>query len=211
MFLGEHPLNQTIPNSKQVTLLTATKMGDHYPDQCSHEWTSDQLVGRCFGLKPHSDYSAFKSLQPVENSQHCRQLCCRLGDECKTWQYWIDIKVCKLGGLVRVGTENLKTSNWCDSEPPVVWSGRRIETVNNINVEIGPTLTTQCFGLGPSKKVDGQEKVSMEECSKSCLDATDCKLWQWHEKRGCYFSSNSEAFCDPYAGGFDGGRKKSSK
>lgn len=188
-----------------------TKNPEIYTDQCSHEWTTDQLVGRCFGLKPHSDYTAFRDIHYVDSSQHCRQLCCRLGEECQSWQYWIDNKVCKLGGLVRVGTENVNTANWCDSEPPVIWSGYRIEKKNNVNNEVGPPLTTQCFGLGPSKKPTGQETITMEQCSKSCLAEADCKIWQWHEKRGCYYSTNPQVYCDPYAGGFDGGRKKSSK
>ena len=175
-------------------------------DQCSQDWTTDQLVGRCFGLKPHSDF--VKDLHSVESSQHCRSLCCRLGEQCKTWQYWTENKICKLGDLVRIGTENLNTPNWCDSEPPVVWSGRRVETKNGVNIETGAILSTQCFGMGPAKKVDDQKTPSMEDCSAACLQMSDCKIWQWHEKRGCYYSSNPQVYCDPYTGSFEGGRKK---
>jgi hypothetical protein len=191
-------------NSSNQVPTSQIKMSETHPDQCSHEWTTDQIVGRCFGLKPHSEYAPFKDLHYVDSSQHCRQLCCRLGEQCQTWQYWIDNKICKLGDRVRIGTEQSDLPNWCDSEPPVVWTGRYVEMQNNLNVETGPILTTQCFGLGTL--VDG--KGSREECSTKCLQTTDCKIWQWHEKRGCYSSTNSQVYCDPYTGGFDGGRKK---
>lgn len=178
-----------------------------HPDKCVNEWTNDKLIGRCFGLKSHSEYEQLKNIHFVDSSQHCRELCCTLGNECLTWQYWIDNKICKLGGLIRLGAENLNTANWCDPEGPVTWTGKRIESKNGVNSETEGILTTQCFGLGPMKTIDGKISLGKDECSYGCLQLSDCKIWQWHEKRGCYYTNNPQVYCDPYAGGYDGGRK----
>jgi hypothetical protein len=96
-------------------------------DKCAAEWDTVTIVGRCFGLKTHTEYPEFKHVPLVSDAQQCRALCCQLGNKCISWQYWTDIKLCKLGGAVRIGHEHAKTDLWCDSEPPIVWSGEKIK------------------------------------------------------------------------------------
>ena len=161
----------------------------------------------CFGLKSHYEYEEIKDIHFVDSSSHCKELCCILGNNCLTWQYWIDNKICKLGGLVRLGSESHNTANWCDSEAPVTWIGHRIEKKNGVVNEIGSILSTQCFGLGSLRTKSEKISLDQEECLAACLESIDCKIWQWNEKRGCYYTSNSQVYCDPYEGRYDGGRK----
>mmetsp|Transcript_10764 Transcript_10764/g.16366 ORF Transcript_10764/g.16366 Transcript_10764/m.16366 type:complete len:277 (+) Transcript_10764:63-893(+) len=180
-------------------------------DKCKDEWAPDILVGRCFGLKTHTEYPVFRDISVVENSEHCKRLCCELGDECISWQFWIGIKLCKLGGPVRIGAESAKTANWCEPDPPLHWQGKRVAFQNGSNTEIGQNLTTQCFGLGPAKfKTVSGERVALtiSECSTACLNTPGCRMWQAHDSRGCFYSTSKSLYCEPYDGVYDGGRKK---
>jgi ADP-ribose pyrophosphatase YjhB (NUDIX family) len=57
-------------------------------DQCTSLWRQDELVGRCFGLKSLSEYKAGKVNVPdaVATAQECKDICCKLGAGCVTWQ-----------------------------------------------------------------------------------------------------------------------------
>jgi hypothetical protein len=180
-------------------------------DNCSGQWTNDKLVGRCFGLKNHVDYPSLKDIPIVPTADHCKKMCCDLGSECISWQYWVGIKLCKLGGAVRVGIEASATPNWCEPEPPIVWSGRKVHIVNGTRSQGEEELTTQCFGLGPQKfRMDGENKVLLtsSECSAACMADPKCGTWQAHENRGCFYASAHQIYCEPYDGSYDGGRKK---
>jgi hypothetical protein len=120
----EKPVVQVIPHPASSSNKEA---GAVVEDNCAAEWDSVTIVGRCFGLKTHTEYPEFKHVPLVSDAQQCRALCCQLGNKCISWQYWTDIKLCKLGGAVRIGHEHAKTDLWCDSEPPIVWSGEKVK------------------------------------------------------------------------------------
>ena len=118
-------------------------------DKCSNLWTSDKLVGRCFGLKSFTDYGELKDVQSVDSADQCKSLCCQLGWSCITWQYWVGIKRCKLGGIVRLGKESAPTPNWCEPLPPIKWTGHKVASREADGASVkwdGEDLTTQCFG-----------------------------------------------------------------
>ena len=78
-------------------------------------------------------------------------------------------------------------------------------------------LTTQCFGLGaermksftpPGLSEPQKTKMTVRDCEKECLAAKDCGIWQAHERRGCYYTGASDVYCEPYTGGYVGGRRK---
>ena len=96
-------------------------------DKCKSEWADLEIVGRCFGLKTHTEYPALKHISLVEDASHCKALCCELGLQCITWQYWIDIKMCKLGDAVRIGKEHADSHYWCDDAPPITWTGEKFK------------------------------------------------------------------------------------
>lgn len=97
-------------------------------DRCAAEWEDVTLIGRCFGLKTHTEYPELKHITLVETADQCKAHCCALGkNKCVSWQYWTDIKLCKLGGAVRIGKEHANTNFWCDSEKPITWSGERVK------------------------------------------------------------------------------------
>lgn len=48
---------------------------------CDKQWTSDKLVGRCFGLSPHSKYRELSHVEIVHSPNDCKALCCELGDQ----------------------------------------------------------------------------------------------------------------------------------
>lgn len=188
-------------------------------DKCAADWADLTIVGRCFGLRTHTEYASLKHIAVVESGDHCKSLCCQLGTTCITWQYWTDIKLCKLGDSVRIGKEHANTNLWCDSEPPIVWQGRKIARSSLGEVKPGgesAELTTQCFGLGAEQMKfvpTGTDKplslrMSVSDCRNACLNHPDCLIWQAHPDRGCYFSNVQNAFCEPYTGGYVGGRRK---
>jgi hypothetical protein len=96
-------------------------------DKCAADWADLTIVGRCFGLKTHSEYPSLKHISLVQDADQCKSLCCELGNKCVTWQYWVDIKLCKLGKAVRIGKEHANTELWCDSEPPITWAGEKLK------------------------------------------------------------------------------------
>lgn len=180
-------------------------------DKCASLWRSDELVGRCFGLKNHSEYNALSDVKFVQNAEHCQALCCKLDEKCISWQYWNDIHLCKLGGQVRVGTEAGGTANWCEPSAPLSWSGHVLESREGSSCIWGQELPTQCFGLGPEKvKIDENNegvRRTEEECAAACCASPTCQIWQYTPEKGCFFGSNRHAFCEPYKGTYTGGRK----
>lgn len=207
--LHTFPVNATFPKPHDQQLVASLSTVNS--DKCVDQWTSDKLVGRCFGLKNHGDYPSLKDIPIVPTANHCKNMCCDLNTECVSWQYWVGIKLCKLGGAVRLGVESGATPNWCEPEPPIKWSGRKIVTFNGTRVESDEELTTQCFGLGPQQfRMDGEKRVPLiaSECSSACLADPNCNTWQAHEKRGCFYASSHTIYCEPYDGIYEGGRKK---
>jgi hypothetical protein len=78
-------------------------------------------------------------------------------------------------------------------------------------------LPTQCFGLGnerfkhatlPGASSPSDVRMTVEECRKECRSKTDCNIWQAHKDRGCFYANVADVFCEPYKGGFAGGRRK---
>jgi len=191
--------------------------------QCQAEWTTEEIVGRCFGLKTHNTYAQFSKYPPeVASREECKKMCCQLGRECVTWQYWVGIKMCKLGERVRIGYEHAPTPYWCDINPPIKWTGRRIERAKPETpggkaaiTKVSPEeLTTQCFGLGaermkPSTDDGGKgSRMSESDCKTACETSASCFIWQYHPERGCFYGSNGDAYCESYTGAYTGGRKK---
>ena len=181
-------------------------------DKCANQWRPEELVGRCFGLKNHSEYNSLSDVKYVTNADHCKALCCRLGEKCISWQYWNDIHLCKLGGQVRLGAEAGGTANWCEPLAPLVWTGHVLETKDGSScMWEAKQLTSQCFGLGPEKvKLDENNqgvRRTEEECAAACCESSTCQIWQYAPEKGCFFGSNRNAFCEPYKGSYTGGRK----
>lgn len=180
-------------------------------DKCAGRWKADELVGRCFGLKNHSEYNALSEVKHVLDADHCKALCCKLDEKCISWQYWNDIHLCKLGGAVRVGTEAGGTANWCEPSPPLQWTGHLLEHRDGSSCVWGKELPTQCFGLGPEKvKLDENNqgvRRTEEECAAACCASSTCQIWQFAPEKGCFFGGNRNAFCEPYKGTYTGGRK----
>jgi len=211
-----------------LTKPPVTLVGDSAPvvaldtgasDKCADDWSPREIVGRCFGLITHSDYREFKKISVVQSAQQCKAMCCELGYKCITWQYWTDIKLCKMGGSVRIGSEGANTPLWCDIEPPIVWEGQKLDRLPSGEMKPGAkpeAVSTQCFGLGADQKkkvTDGSGKVqsvslSVSECREACLAKKDCRVWQAHERRGCYYNEDISVFCEPYKGSYTGGRRK---
>jgi hypothetical protein len=189
-------------------------------DKCAADWAKLEIVGRCFGLKTHTDYLQYKNISIVRDAQHCKSLCCAMGNKCISWQYWIDIKMCKLGDSVRIGSEYADTALWCDVEPPIVWEGEKLHRLPTGELTPGAPIvpvSTQCFGLGAEQMKqlppDAQGVIksvplSVKECRAACLAQKDCHVWQAHERRGCYYNKVSDSFCEPYKGRYTGGRRK---
>lgn len=176
--------------------------------KCDALWTNEILVGRCFGLTTHSDIDALKQISHVNSDMECKDLCCDLGDNCITWQYWLGTSVCKLGGIVRLGDEAAPTVNWCEPNAPISWFGKTVVSRNGNEIVWGPEVSTQCFGLGPEKKNPVTETpLSVEECEEACIKMEGCSAWQAHPSRGCFYSDSKQVYCEPYGGLYTGGRK----
>lgn len=181
-------------------------------DKCAHLWLPEQLVGRCFGLKDHTVYPEFKGFGAVNKKEECQALCCEL-DSCVTWQYWADLKVCKLGGPTRLGNEGGESANWCEPKPPVQWTGRLKNRTasyvgNNEKCEWAKSLPSQCFGLGPERMING-ERMTALQCEQSCCADHNCWIFQHHPSKGCFHDSGGDGknFCETYIGSFFGSRK----
>lgn len=79
-------------------------------------------------------------------------------------------------------------------------------------------LPTQCFGLGDEhyKRVTlpgaiastSTARLSVTECREECRADQGCGMWQAHADRGCFYGPSKGIFCEPYAGGYVGGRRK---
>jgi hypothetical protein len=129
---------------KTVTDTAVVRASGAAEDKCSSDWADLTIVGRCFGLKTHSEYPSLKHISLVQDADQCKSLCCGLGNKCVTWQYWVDIKLCKLGKAVRIGKEHANTELWCDSEPPITWAGEKLTRLPS-----GMHFSIRCIGLSP--------------------------------------------------------------
>ena len=186
------------------------------PGKCKKIWRDDKLLGRCFGLKDHSEYKQLSGIKTVEKANDCRSLCCNLGTDCVSWQFVTTITVagivtkeCRLGPPVRLGFEGSGTGDWCEPHAPNKWSGNRLkERKSNGECTWGDDLPTQCFGLGPEREVDKKRITTPADCAKACCESATCGMWQEAPGRGCYFSPSDGIWCekeDKVA--YDGGRK----
>eukprot|EP01041_Mallomonas_annulata_P007244 gene7245-14780_t len=178
---------------------------------CKGLWRPEKLVGRCFGLSVSNTYPEHKD-RIVESSDECRKMCCHMGEKCVSWQYQSSTKECKLGGIIRLGTEGADTHEWCEPLPPARWNGKRLsKRDSNDKCEWGEDLPNQCFGLGPERVSKNGSKLSTQECADACCsfieDGKKCQIWQEIPGRGCFYSSADGIFCEEYKGGFEGGRK----
>ena len=181
-------------------------------NNCRAEWTQEKLIGRCFGLSIHTKYREFQSIKVVTSPNHCEQLCCQLGSQCQTWQYWNENKRCNLGPKVKIGSEVDNavdgTANWCEAEAPVEWRGRRIINRDGPICEWGDSLPTQCHGMGLEKRGDDGNRLARNVCERACCHIAGCTMWQQHPNRGCFIGSGENIICESYTGTFTGGRKK---
>ena len=182
---------------------------------CKDQWSKDSLVGRCFGLSVHSKFNELGNIEVVESAEECKALCCELGEKCMTWQYWTEYKRCNLGPSVRFGSITFESdlnldgssSLWCESEAPVVWRGRRIQSRDGPRCEWGDSLPTQCHGLGAEKRGSDGNRLAKSVCERACCHTASCTVWQQHPDRGCFIGSGENVICESYAGTFIGGRK----
>ena len=131
---------------EKAPLLTGDESESAALDKCAADWADLTIVGRCFGLKTHTEYPQYKQIPLVQDASHCKSLCCELGKKCVTWQYWTEIKLCKLGDAVRIGTEQAQTPLWCDSEPPITWSGYKVTRLSSGNLLVCMCVCA-CFGV----------------------------------------------------------------
>lgn len=178
-------------------------------DACANLWRPDKLVGRCFGLKTHTEFTEVKDVAIVQTADQCKAMCCKLDTKCVTWQYWTGDKVCKMGGPVRLGTETADTALWCEPNPPVKWNGSKIKSRKTDGTcDFGDSLTAQCFGLGPERRHASGSQLSAVACASACCANKGCTMWQQLPERGCYYNDdNHEHYCEAYVGTFEGGRK----
>lgn len=204
----------TLIVSLQISgILSSTKedlKGKKHPS-CKGLWRSEKLVGRCFGLSVSNTYSEFRDIV-VESSEQCRRMCCNMEDKCVSWQYQAKTKECKLGGIIRLGTEAANTHEWCEPLPPAKWNGKRLLSRDaEGKCTWGAEVPTQCFGLGPERKSNAGLSLSASECEAACCAFSEngkrCTMWQEIPGRGCYFNAADGIFCEEYKGTFDGGRK----
>lgn len=178
--------------------------------KCRGIWRSDELVGRCFGLKVHNTYPELKNTSTIISISECRTACCLLGSKCVSWQYESVTNVCKIGDPVRLGTEGANTPYWCEPSGPISWNGRKKRVLEKSDGNCQWTtegLPNQCFGLGGEQLNSTNGRMGTTECEAACCN--DPKCWQWQEQagRGCYFTSNKDVWCEQALGRYTGGRK----
>mmetsp|Transcript_25222 Transcript_25222/g.25435 ORF Transcript_25222/g.25435 Transcript_25222/m.25435 type:complete len:239 (-) Transcript_25222:41-757(-) len=194
--------------SSKIAICDESKSKKH--PSCKGLWRPEKLVGRCFGLKMSTTYDEFKDVV-VDTYEQCRKMCCNMEDKCVSWQYQAKTRECKLGGIIRLGTEGADTVEWCEPLPPAKWNGYNIATRKDGKCTWGTPLPTQCFGLGPERKSPSGEKYSTEECAEACCkweeNGLPCNMWQEIPGRGCFFNSVPGIFCEEYKGDYEGGRK----
>ena len=197
-------------------------------DNCANIWTTEKLVGRCWGLTTSTEFKSIQKLPndgKVTDSLGCKNLCCELGEECITWQYWEGRQICKIGGVVRLGKEGGGSPLWCEPLPPITWNGnkRLNRKKNKILKDVfcewdTDELKSQCFGLGDERKNSTRIKLGINngrrtasECAEACCRAPLCRLWQHNPERGCYFNKESigeDVYCELQMVPYEGGRKK---
>jgi hypothetical protein len=192
-------------------------------DFCHSQWTHEKLIGRCWGLTTSTDHPSIKGTvddKLILDAKECKQICCKLGSKCITWQYWASTQICKIGRHVRLGPEGGGSPRWCEPAPPRAWEGgRRNLYLNPFNQTLpmksecqwASQQPGQCFGLGPERTNSTGGKLSAKRCAEGCCNDSNCWLWQHLPDRGCYFNTDKlkEApFCDQYVGEYTGGRKK---
>ncbi len=196
---------------------------------CAQQYNAQPLTGRCFGLATHTQFTKLRKVRVVKTAAACRDLCCQLGIECQTWQFWLDATVCKLGGAASIGregeqpssssssflTDKQKQAPWCDALPPVTWRGSRVSSRNETSVGwTEEVLQTQCYGLQSQNQLgaastDASGSQMEEKCQYACAADITCVVWQYHQDRGCFHGSNSQTLlCEPYSGKFDGRMKR---
>ena len=183
------------------------------PGKCKSLWREAKLVGKCFGLRPYSKFSTELESISVRSSIDCRSICCNLGEECTTWQYYYTPKdptngECRLTNkIVRLGLEKTGTPDWCDPHPPSRWNGKRLKKRNDDGTcEWGEDLPIQCFGLGDERKTDDKKVLNTLQCANACCENKNCEMWQESPGRGCYYAKNIGR-CNGKSGIYDGGRK----
>jgi hypothetical protein len=178
-----------------------------------------QLVYWLFNnrLATSTEIPEFKAIN-VSSPEQCKEMCCDHGNRCITWQYWSALGICKIGGPVRLGDEGGGHANWCEPIAPKEWKGQKLngrdpdtKTCSWRTVE----LNTQCFGLGPERKVaNGTDKIRILDpamCGAECCRSPKCVIWQHREDKGCFYDDSNKAddyYCDPYKGTYVGGRKR---
>jgi hypothetical protein len=185
--------------------------------KCAGQWSPRHLTGRCYGLQPHTEFSELKNIRKVKTAAACQELCCRMGAACQTWQYWLDLQVCKMGAAVtedrRGGKSESENENeremgrggdpqegpWCEQRPPVTWKGGRVVARDDSGgVQWGPDpLDSQCFGLEAASAPASASAHSLpeegqgteQECRADCAQRQECTAWQFHADRGGCFHS----------------------
>ena len=193
-------------------------------DFCSNQWTGEKLVGRCWGLMTSTQHPSIVGTPDnklIQNSDECKQLCCKMAQKCVVWQYWGATQICKVGKHVRVGSESGGSPRWCEPSPPQKWFGaKRDLQLNPMNQSQSQRQLDcrwtgqrpgQCFGLGPERLNKNSQRLTAEECASGCCSEPNCLLWQHLPDRGCFFNGDKrdeEPFCDQYTGDYIGGRKK---
>lgn len=182
---------------------------------CKGIWRPQVLRGKCFGLELHSVYVkrllplpaaySYSQVEVVESARECRSICCNLGDECVNWQYQQNSKNCKLGKEpIRYGLESTGTPGWCDPNPTSnQWNGKRLISRDESTGKCiwgKDNLNTQCFGLGAEKLNSTNGRITDPlECAASCCEAAsagNCKLYQELPGIGCFYSADSDIYCD---------------
>jgi len=160
--------------------------------QDSCEWREDHLIGRCFGLKKQDGKF------PTQLS--CQQHCCEVGWDCITYQ-WRKDRGCFIGDIVRLGSENAPTGNWCEPTKPSEWLGKRLISRESPTCTFGEeNLTGQCYGLGVQKP-----PKSPEGCAKLCCETEKCTVWQFRADKGCFVGKSNN--CDKDVNAWTGRRK----
>jgi hypothetical protein len=87
-------------------------------------------VYSCWGLTKTEDFDEIPSVKErkIKNAEQCQRLCCELGEDCITYQFWGTEKKCVIGKEVRLGKERGSTPLWCEPQAPHKWNGRAKQT-----------------------------------------------------------------------------------
>jgi len=178
------------PELDKVVDKVAASAVETIQDSC--EWREDELIGRCFGLKKQD------GKYPTQLS--CQQHCCEVGWDCITYQ-WREDKGCFIGDIVRLGSENAPTGNWCEPTKPAEWLGKRLASRESSTCKFEEgNLSGQCYGLGIQKP-----PTSPEGCEKLCCETEKCTVWQFRADKGCFVGKSNN--CDKDVNAWSGRRK----